>query len=295
VAKKVTVIREELVEWDAFLGRIARARRAVGADEDNAWYRGQLRSEWALLPSLLRLPDDVDSSEVEVDLYYEFAARARELHSARLDSWEILLIMRHHGLATRLLDWTDKLGIALYFALHDWHDEPSEVEANRLPVVWVLNPFELNAASGSWEDEYLVSPSDLFQDTGFTEYVDVIKNREDWPYRKPVAIYPRQVSSRQQAQGGWFTIHGKSSKPLDQIAKAAVRKVVLTPGAVRAGKEFLKIAGLNEYLLFPDLDGLARSLHDRYGLTPIPSPLAALGTIPEVSRRPRQTAQRRKT
>lgn len=231
------------------------------------------------------------TSQTSRRTYYEFASKARELHAERLDSWETLFIMRHHGVATRLLDWTEQFGTALYFALRGWEDGVGKERP--LPAIWILNPFKLNESRNSWGDEYLVSPRNLFDySEDIHEYVDVLSYRESWPYKNPIAIYPRQVSTRQQAQSGWFTIHGSDHRPLDEIARSAVRRLQLNPEVIVEGKEFLDRAGFNEYLMFPDLDGLARSLHDKY----ITRPAAALARASEerVAKRRRAAGTRKR-
>jgi len=243
--------------------RVDRARAELGlADDTDTWYRGHANASWGLLPTLFRVAPPDGVLDLEINLYYEFAAKARELHPARLDSWETLFIMRHHGVATRILDWTEQFGTALYFALRD---RSIPKGTRRRPIIWILNPFTLNARKGSWEDPYLVSPRNLFDwSDDFGEYVDVLSRRRKWPYPKPVATYPRQVSNRQQAQSGWFTIHGSNPRPLNELAPSSVRGVEIEPHEIEAGNEFLDRAGFTEYLLFPDLDGLARSLHEKY-------------------------------
>ena len=86
----------------------------------------------------------------------------------------------------------------------------------------------------------------------------------DW--EEPVALYPLQTNARLHAQRGYFTIHGEDTRPLDRRAPRVVRRVDLPRAAWEHARLFLEDAGINEYLLFPDLDGLTRHLHNKYGV-----------------------------
>jgi hypothetical protein len=70
------------------------------------------------------------------------------------------------------------------------------------------------------------------------------------------------------AQRGWFTIHGRDTRPLDQIDRVrrdCLRAVELGEAADVA-RELLRMMGIDKYLLFPDLDSLADTLMTRYDL-----------------------------
>jgi hypothetical protein len=142
--------------WADFLRSVDSERKALAFEEgEDCFFRGHRESSWSLLPTLLRhcrdnnLKAPPDIRNLEASLYFEFRSRARELHDHSLSQWDILFSMRHHGLATRLLDWTTVLGVAVFFALREATKEST-------PCVWLLNPYALNQIS--WEERDLVAP-----------------------------------------------------------------------------------------------------------------------------------------
>jgi hypothetical protein len=88
------------------------------------WSVIHANSSHSLLPSPFRGFEDRNPGQgwqriwnTESDLFWEFYARARELYDSIQDDWGILFAMQHYGTPTRLLHWTEVLGIALYFAV----------------------------------------------------------------------------------------------------------------------------------------------------------------------------------
>src|SRR5262249_37626900 len=147
----------------------------------------------------------------EAALFYEFQARARELHRRRLSGWDILFFMRHHGVATRILDWTEILGVALYFAVYG--------TGGGTPCVWVLNPYALNDQDNTWKYRDLVAPQYLADQQGVVRDYDWFLHGQLPPFgwHHPVALYPLQLSDRLHAQSGYFTIHGEETEPLEDV------------------------------------------------------------------------------
>lgn len=278
MSRTKTRVRKDSAAWDRFLEEIEAAREQLGCPEDGdceAWFRGQSSSSYKLEPSLFRNFADPDGKDwerawhTEKDLYWEFSARAREAHHVD-DSWEILILMQHYGAPTRLLDWTEVLGVALYFAILEVRDLGSDARAKRpCPVVWVLNPYRLNELSYG-ENADLVAPRNLGWDAKEWDYYSyeelLVEKKIHWKW--PKAIYPRQANPRIHAQRGWFTIHGDKFVPLDQIRghERFLRKVTLDWPAVAPAKAFLQHAGLDHYSLFPDLTNLSQSLREKLGL-----------------------------
>lgn len=267
--------------WSSFLNEIDRARDELncphGAEEE-AWFRGHTSSEFELQPSLFRhfnKPNGKKWEEVwatESDLFWEFSTRARELHGTTDSDWDLLFAMQHHGTPTRLLDWTEVLGVAVYFATLGLDLTQANQKSRTLvslPCVWVLNPNQLNLAS-DWETSDLIYPNYLGWDASdktFYSYGDMLLE-DGIGWELPVAIYPRQKTARMHAQRAWFTIHGNSFKPLDKLKNTEryLRKVELPIEALPDARAFMVHAGLNHYSLFPDLDNLSKHLRQKYQL-----------------------------
>ena len=114
------------------------------------WFRGIGNTNDKLVPRLYR-PEYQPIREFEDDFRYVFHERAwpylGDLKWEPKDKWEWYFLMQHHGLPTRLLDWTEGALVALYFALR-YATETTKGSASSKPqnnaAVWVLNPLTLN-------------------------------------------------------------------------------------------------------------------------------------------------------
>lgn len=216
---------------------------------------------------------DVKKDEVEDEMREEFIKRAPVLCENlpvvddRRSEWEWYFMMQHFGAATRLLDWTEGALIALYFAVRD--STGSEDAA-----VWVLDPYELNKQPDVLGREWILPPSA----TGIKN--DKWKRRvQKWlPTRftgmrglpeKAVAIEPTHVVRRMSSQHSCFTIHGRDESALDKLQAeedGCVVKILVPAGKIDEIRRDLRICGINEATIFPDLDGLGRSIDARWDI-----------------------------
>jgi hypothetical protein len=162
--------------------------------------------------------------------------------------WDFLSLAQHHGLPTRLLDWTYGALTAMWFAVErgpkiDQQGNPQNA------VVWLLKTKVEDFISS---DELLIlSPLD---------------NKKTRIFR------PRAITRRISVQGGLFTAHRFRERendflPLNRNSEYRRRLVKFVVGAQDCEKikKELNGCGVNRATLFPDLEGLCSHLAWRYG------------------------------
>jgi hypothetical protein len=218
------------------------------------FYRGHANAEWHLLPSIGRIEwmAGIQGAFVEHNAYYEFITRAGSLLPEGVSSWNVAFAMQHHGLPTRLLDWSDTFAVAVHFALGLPRNDSSAIDS----AIWILDPTVLNRQT--------IKMSGIFHPTELeADYSELFVSRTKTLPGGLAAILPLRHHPRVFSQRGAFTVHADLAKPLETLYPSAVKKVLL-PASARAGARlFLELAGISEFSLFPDLDGLARELSSR--------------------------------
>ena len=228
--------------------------------EGNVWFRGHSNigsdgnhQDYSLDSSLFRVSDEIKMiKSLENSYIYEFMTKGYSLHQTQ-NEWELLYIMQHHGTPTRLLDWTASLSTALYFATRGW------IAGKNEPSIWLLNPSKLNKA--------LTGKENIVMPTGdFDKYVSGESLSSH-------AIAPIYNSPRLIAQQGQFTLQGNFSGDLHEELEAKLpnhtsilMELKLETGLFEDIISYLHMNGINDYTVFPDLDGLSKLVSKRKGL-----------------------------
>lgn len=205
------------------------------------WFRGQGDSGYVLLPNLFRFPKGM---EKEKEVFDTFKRLSQKIAFSHKNDWELLIDMQHYFIPTRLLDWSENLGIAIYFALSG-HVENHDIS------LYVLNPMELNKYSK--KQGIPIVPDDNMELTYRENYI----KKEPFPPTFPIAVKSNFINDRVMAQRGMFTIHGDDLTEIEILCPAAVEKFVISNKAIPEIKEFLEIANINEFTVFPDFHGLS--------------------------------------
>jgi hypothetical protein len=232
---------------------------ALSASLDGWAFRGQQDARWPLLTSLSRYLEAYIPDRSSWRLREERAIRIfrRKAHNyldnpAVLDNeLRCLALMQHHGAPTRLLDFTKSPFVAVFFALEHATSDAA-VYALNTPRLWVAAPH-----AHPTMDRDRIDPR---EPGNFTELFLPNSNAIIWIGE------PTEMDRRLVAQSGTLVVPGMIDKPLDYIlsdygdSNALLKKIVL-PHAMRdEAMKALYRMNITNATLFPDLDGLARSI-----------------------------------
>ena len=221
-------------------------------------FRGRNDAAEDLATSLQRLGGD---AAIEGHLLRNFRKYAQP-EAVPFDSvWNWLALAQHHGLPTRLLDWTYSPFVALHFATADVH------RYDRDGIVWAVDyvraqreaPERLRAAL---RDEGM----DVFTAELLATVAPGRRELEELGdfvvFLEPPSINPRIVN-----QYALFSLMSRADARLDDwLAErpALIRRVIVPAELKWEARDKLDQANVTERVLFPGLDGLSRWLGRYY-------------------------------
>jgi hypothetical protein len=225
----------------------------LGRHRSDFVFRGDASRERTLTTSLQRLGGDF--AQVEPHLLRNFRKYARRSDVPQDSLWHWLALAKHHGLATRLLDWTYSPFVALHFATANPADYDLDgaiwmidfVQTNRLlpgALRRAVDELGMNALSA----EVLVEEARSLRDFDGLGDDFVV-------FFEPPALDERIVN-----QYALFSLmpspEARMDAWLDRHPELA-RRIVLPAELKWEVRDKLDQANITERVLFPGLDGLA--------------------------------------
>jgi hypothetical protein len=238
----------------------------TGRLRDSGVYRGGSRADWPLLTSLDTLGGVAPphgKAELEEHILRNFIRYSRPYFgSPPVNEWEVLVAAQHHGLPTRLLDWTYSPLVAAHFATVG-----GAREADR--AVWRLDWKSVHRRFGLPELALLIQDLEgLFADQRpFTPWALFApgKTRREFA----CMIEPPSLDARIVAQAATFTLCSEKRQSFDHFLERhglgnALTKFVIPAGDAGRLRDQLDLVSVDERRLFPDLDGLAEHLRRYY-------------------------------
>ncbi len=224
-------------------------------------FRGLSDENYVLSTRLMRLGGDFASLEKHLLRNFRKYALSDVEHGGSF--WKWLAVAQHHGLPTRLLDWTFSPLVALHFAT---------CNLNRYDVngaIWCVNFIEVNKRLPRQlralleEEGSLNLTAEMFDRivTSLSE-LDSLASEDFVVFFDPPAIDARIVN-----QSALFSVMSRANSLLNDwlhTHAGLARKIVVSAELKWEIRDKLDKANVTERILFPGLDGLASWLARYY-------------------------------
>ena len=238
--------------WQAPLGRF-RSRFA---------FRGMSDASADLTTSLVRLGGAF--ARQEGHLLRNFRKYAHR-DAVPLDSvWNWLSLGQHHGLPTRLLDWSFSPYVAMHFATQDigGFDADGVIACIDYAAAHALAPRRLRRILS---DE----GADVFTAEMLDRVATTLPALDRLAPRKPFVMFlePPSLDDRIVNQSALFSLMSNPSASLDEWVAdhpELFRRIVIPAELKWEVRDKLDQANITERVLFPGLDGLSRFLKRYY-------------------------------
>ena len=240
----------EITNLSTYLKYLQQEKKAEEKNGNKAdfIFRGQPVDK-PLRPKLTRVVSKGERLNIEKLIFKEFKRTCVALTDLEPRSaWDFLSLAQHHGLPTRLLDWTYSALAGLWFAVGK---EPAQDEQGKdlSGVVWALK-------------------------TRKEDFIDEESAKSPFEIRRTKIYRPRIIARRIAAQGGIFTVHRMSEDESvvrlenNKHLKERLIKFIIPPTAFPLIRQQLNGCGVHHFTLFPDLVGLCDYLEWRYTKLP---------------------------
>jgi hypothetical protein len=222
--------------------------------QHNLWFRGQANNDWKLEPQILRkefsaVAEQSKSylNDYEQTLYKQFLIVSNHITEKGISEIDKYFLAQHHGLPTRLLDWTTNPLIALFFAASGEHEKDGALFA-----MFSRNDFGTVA-----HEDILTQDEDIVKEAIGKTFNGESSNNK---YELPLRIIPNAQTGRLLNQSSRFTFHLDSHKSLETLVGNGIHKFTINSTDKMNIIEELSMLNVKLSTIFPDLDNTIKEL-----------------------------------
>jgi hypothetical protein len=234
----------------------------------NFAFRGLPRAEYDLKTSLIRLKiPEGQLPEIERHLLRNFRKYSHHSVVPFESEWNWLAVAQHHGLPTRLIDWTYSPYVALHFATHRIDDFNCDA------AIWCVDYVQASAFMPQKLREILKQEGSNVFTVSMLEAAAQRLHDFDTLSDEPFVVFlePPSLDERIVNQFALFSLMSSSLTALDRwlADKPELYRKIIIPARLKwEVRDKLDQANITERVLFPGLDGLSSWLRRYY--SPVP-------------------------
>lgn len=236
----------------------------VGRNRASYLYRGLSNSSYKLETSLKRNCKD-KQYDIESSILRNFAKYAINEDPELKDSiWRQLILGQHHGLPTRLLDWTYSPLVGLHFATSG--EALSDMDKNDC-LLWEIDIEELNKLLPSNYQKILKKENAFIFTPEMLSAFDINQYDLDMSENSFVIIEPPSIDQRIVNQYSYFSVMPRNidnfENFLDENTENTI-KYIINKNLKWRIRDMLDQLNMNERIIYPGLDGLSSWLKRHY-------------------------------
>ena len=233
----------------------------LGRFRSNYAFRGMGNASSDLTTSLMRLGGV--ASKLEGHLLRNFRKYARREEVPDDSVWNWLAVAQHHGLPTRLLDWTYSPYVAMHFATANL--DLYNVDG----IIWSVDYVRTNQFLPERLKAALMQEgSDVFTAEMITPVASSLQELDRLSADEFVVfLEPPSLDDRIVNQFALFSLMSSPTARMDEwlIGKPELFRRIVIPASLKwEVRDKLDQANITERVLFPGLDGLSRWLKRYY-------------------------------